>query len=80
LRRSYRPAVCAVLVLSTHAVQSARDLYVVAPGAGHLAQPVATVLGGALLGVMVARLTRLPGAALLVMIAMIAVDVWLRKR
>jgi len=70
-------AVCAALVLSTHAVQSARDLYVVAPAAGHLAQPVATVLGAALLGVMVARLTRLPGAALLAMIAMMAVDVWL---
>ncbi len=70
-------AVCAALVLATHAVQSARDLYVVAPGPGHLAQPVATVLGGALLGVMVARLTRIPGAALLAMIAMIAIDVWL---
>jgi hypothetical protein len=70
-------AVCAALVLSTHAVNSARDLYVVAPGAGHLAQPVATVLGAALLGVMVARLTRLPGAPLLAIIAMIAVDVWL---
>jgi hypothetical protein len=69
--------VCAAVVLSTHAANSARDLYVVAPGAGHLAQPVATVLGGALLGVMVARLTRLPGAALLVMFAMVAVDVWL---
>jgi hypothetical protein len=70
-------AVCAAVVLSTHAMQSARDLYVVAPGPWHLAQPVATVLGGALLGVMVARLTRLPGAPLLVMLAMIAVDVWL---
>lgn len=69
--------VCLLLVLATHAVQSARDLYVVAPGPGHLAQPVATVLGGALLGVMVARLTRVPGAALLVMIAMVAADVWL---
>lgn len=70
-------AVCALVVLSLHAMHLARDLYVVAPGAGHLLQPVATVLGGALLGVMVARLTRLPGAALLVMIAMIALDVWL---
>ncbi len=35
------------------------------------------MLGGALLGVMVARLTKLPGAALLAMIAMIAVDVTL---
>jgi hypothetical protein len=70
-------AVCAAVVLTTHAVQSARGLYVVAPGAGHLAQPVVTVLGGALLGIMVARLTRVAGAAVLVMIAMIAVDVWL---
>lgn len=70
-------AVCALVVLSVHAMQTARDLYVVAPSAGHLAQPVATVLGGALLGVMVARLTRLPGAALLAMITMIALDVWL---
>ena len=70
-------AVCAAVVLSIHAMQSLRDLYVVAPEPGHLAQPVVTVLGGALLGIMVARLTRLPGAPVLVMIAMIAVDVWL---
>jgi hypothetical protein len=34
------------------------------------------VLGAALLGIMVARLTRIPGAALMVMVAMFAWNIW----
>ena len=68
-------ALAGLFVAAAHAMQTARDLYVVAPGAWHLAQGPLTVLGGALLGVMVARLTSLPGAALLVMVAMVAADV-----
>lgn len=70
-------AVCAVFVLGVHLMQTARDLYVVAPGIWHLMQAPLTVLGGALLGIMVSRWTALPGAPLLVMIAMIAANVWI---
>lgn len=69
-------AICAALVFGVHAMHAARDLYVVAPGVWHLAQAPLTVLGGALLGIMVSRWTRVPGAALLVMIAMVAANVW----
>ena len=72
-------AVCVAVVLSIHAMQSLRDLYVVAPEPGHLAQPVVTVLGGALLGIMVARLTGVPGVALLVMIAMVLFNAWISE-
>jgi hypothetical protein len=51
--------------------------YLAVPTVWHLAQGPLTVLGGALLGVMVARSTSVPGVALLVMLAMIAYDVWL---
>jgi hypothetical protein len=71
---------CAALVFGADAVQSARGLYDVAPGPWHLAQAPITVLGGALLGTMVARLTRLPGVALLVMLAMVVADAWLNSR
>lgn len=68
---------CAALVTVVHASQSIRDVYVVAPDVWHLAQGPLTVLGGALLGIMVAQLTRVPGAALLVMVAMIAANLWI---
>lgn len=68
--------VCTAFVLLVHAMNLARELYLVAPGGWHLAQGPLTVLGGALLGIMVARLTSVPGAALLVMVAMFAWNVW----
>lgn len=68
-------AVCAGFVAGVHVMQTARDLYVVAPGVWHLVQAPLTVLGGALLGIMVSRWTTLPGAALLVMVAMVAANV-----
>jgi hypothetical protein len=68
---------CAILVLAVHASSLARDLYVIAPTGWHLAQAPLTVLGGALLGIMVARVNSIPGTALLVMVAMFAVNVWL---
>jgi hypothetical protein len=67
---------CALFVVTVHAMNHARGLYEVAPGLFHLAQGPLTVLGAALLGIMVARLTRIPGAALLVMVAMFAWNIW----
>lgn len=72
--------VCAVFVYAVDALNSARGLYDVPPTVWHLAQAPLTVLGGALLGVMVARLTSVPGVALLVMIAMVMADAWLNSR
>jgi hypothetical protein len=71
--------VCAAFVAVGHALLTANDAYghLAVPTVWHLAQGPLTVLGGALLGVMVARLTSVPGVALLVMLAMIAYDVWL---
>jgi hypothetical protein len=67
---------CAAFVLAVHTLNHARELYVVAPDVWHLAQAPLTVLGGALLGIMVARLSSIPGTALLVMVAMFAWNVW----
>jgi hypothetical protein len=72
-------AVCTAFVTAVHASSSLRDLYVVAPDVWHLAQGPLTVLGGALLGIMVARWTSLPGVALLVMIAMILFNAWISE-
>ena len=75
------PAIaCLGFVLLVDQVQAAQNAYVVRPDAWHLLQSPLTVLGGALLGIMVARLTRIPGVALLVMIAMVVVNVWLNAR
>ena len=75
------PALLALaLVLAVDAANRAQGVYVVAPSAWHLLQSPLTVLGGALLGVMVARLTGVPGVALLAMAAMFAVNVWLNDR
>lgn len=72
------PAVlCGLFVFGVHLTNSARGLYVEAPSTWHLLQAPITVLGGALLGIMVARLSSVPGTALVVMVAMIAYDVWL---
>lgn len=71
---------CAAFVLVADASSAGRELYAVHPTAWHLAQPPLTVLGGALLGTMVARLTAVPGVALLVMVAMVLTDAWLDSR
>lgn len=70
-------AVCAGYVLSLHAWNLAREVYVVAPSAWHLAQGPLTLLGAALLGTMVARLTAVPGTPLVVMFAIIVACMWL---
>ena len=71
--------VCAVYVGVGDAVLSAQGAYEVEPTVWHLAQGPLTVLGAALLGIMVARLTAVPGVALLVMLAMVAYDAWLSE-
>ena len=72
------PAVlCGLFVYGVHLMHDARGLYVEAPTSWHLLQAPVTVLGGALLGIMVARLSSVPGTALVVMVAMVAYDVWL---
>lgn len=54
-----------------------RGLFEVHPTFWHLAQGPLTVLGAALLGVMVARWAPYPGMALVVMVAMFAWNIWL---
>ncbi len=71
---------CAAYVLAMHAWFTASSTYVDAPSGWHLTQGPLTVLGGALLGAMVARLAFIPGTALLVMIAMVAVNGFLSDR
>lgn len=72
-------ALAAAFVAAVHTANVLRGLYVVAPDVWHLAQAPLTVLGGALLGIMVARWTSVPGVALLVMIAMVLVNAWLSE-
>ena len=72
--------VCTAFVVVGHLLNLARDLYVVTPSVWHLAQAPLSVLGGALLGIMVARLSAVPGVALLVMVAMVAWNVWVSNR
>ncbi len=67
---------CALFVVAVHGMQLARGLYEVVPGFFHLAMGPLTVLGAALLGIMVGRLASIPGAALLVMVAMFAWNIW----
>jgi len=71
--------VCAALVAVGHALLISNDGYgyLAQPTFWHLAAGPLTVLGGALLGIMVGRLTTLPGVALLVMVAMVTYDAWL---
>lgn len=68
------------LVLAMHAQLALRDLYLVAPQVGHVVQGPLTVLGGALLGIMVARWGPYPGVAAVVMVAMVAWDVFASLR
>jgi hypothetical protein len=62
----------AALVAAAYAAFAAREMFLVAPSFWHAAQGPLTVLGGALLGVMVGRWAPYPGAALVVMVAMVA--------
>lgn len=71
---------CAAFVAAVHALNTSQDLYAVPPDVWHLAQAPLTVLGAALLGLMVARCTAVPGVALLVMVAMVLADAWLNAR
>lgn len=68
------------LVASVDVYNSARGAYEVAPSLFHLVQGPLTVLGGALLGIMVARLVWVPGAPLLVMVAMVVANSWLSSQ
>lgn len=72
--------VAVVFVVTVHQANEARGLYLVPPNVWHLSQAPLTVLGGALLGIMVARMTRVPGVPLLVMIAMVLVNAWLNSK
>lgn len=65
----------AALVTLTFVVFAMRDLFFVTPSFWHVAQGPLTVLGGALLGVLVGRWAPYPGAALVVMVAMVAFNV-----
>jgi hypothetical protein len=65
----------AALVIVTFAAFAARDTFLVTPSFWHVAQGPLTVLGGALLGVMVGRWAPYPGTALAVMVAMVAFNV-----
>jgi hypothetical protein len=73
-------AVSVVFVVTMHQVNQLQGVYVVAPNLWHLSQAPLTVFGGALLGIMIARWTRLPGVPLLVMIAMVLVNAWLNGK
>jgi ABC-type multidrug transport system permease subunit len=66
---------CAALVASAHAVLLALGQYDAVPSVWHLAAGPLTVLGGALLGIMVARWFPVPGAVALVVVALVAWNV-----
>lgn len=63
------------LVAVAHAAFQQLGYYEAVPSAWHVVTGPVTVLGGALLGVMVARWLPVPGAAALVMIAMFAYNI-----
>lgn len=67
--------VAAAMVGVAHAVSLAQGYYLVTPSLAHLAQAPVTVLGGALLGVMVARWAPHAPVAVVVMVAMFAANV-----
>jgi hypothetical protein len=71
------PAVLtAGLVLAAHAMFLAFDLYGTRPGPGMILQSPVTVLGGCLLGVMVATWVPARSAAVLAMLLVIVFNVW----
>lgn len=63
------------VVLVAHAVQQSLGRYLAVPDAWHLLTGPVSVLGGALLGVMVARWLPVPGAAALVVVGLVAWNV-----
>ena len=69
-------AAVAVLVVVVHAVLLAGHRYVEVPGFWYMAQVPVTVLGAGLLGVAVARWFPVRGASFVVMVALVAWDVW----
>ncbi len=71
------PTLLAAMVVGIAAwAYDARDFLVVAPSFWQLAQGPVTVLGAALLGIMVARWAPYPGAPVLVMVAVVAWNVY----
>ena len=66
-----------VITAAGYLMLELRGLFEVQPTFWHLAQGPLTVLGAALLGVMVARWAPYPGMALVVMVAMFAGNIWL---
>ena len=69
-----------ILALGAYAAYAANGDLVQHPVVLELATVLLGVLGGGLLGVMVARWAPFPGAALLVMVALVAVHIWLADR
>ena len=68
------------IVLAGYAYALSANVFVQEPAAAHLLQGPLTVLGGALLGIMVARWAPYAGVAAVVMVAMIAADVYVANR
>jgi hypothetical protein len=74
---SLLPAVATlVLVLAFHTLYRGLDFYADVPGAGLVLQTPVTVLGGCLLGVLAGRWAPTRTAAVLLVVAMVAFNVW----
>lgn len=73
-------AVAAAVVVLAHLALLADDRYLLAPGPWHLSHGPLTVLGAALLGTAVARLSHVPGTALLVMTGLVLLTAWMNSR
>jgi hypothetical protein len=65
------------IVLVLHAALALDGRYVVAPGPGHLLQGPVTMVGGTLLGVMVATWAPARSTAVITMVGMVATTMWL---
>lgn len=75
---SFAPALVALLLaLSLHGYYLATGRYVEAPGLAHVLQGPVTIVGGMLLGVMVATWAPARSTAVVTMVAMVAANVWL---
>lgn len=68
--------VAAAAVVAAFGVYESLGFYDVRPGFWHFAQAPLSVLGGALLGIMVGRWAPYPGAALVGMVTMVAWNIW----
>ena len=73
-------ALASGLVLAVFAVAVSTDQFVSTPSALEVASGLLPLLGGGLLGVMVARWLPWPGAAALVMAALVVLHIWLNDR